>query len=66
MAEGVDEDKIPVHIYLWQNGMVMAFNAKGQQIPEYQGPIEEAIKVIPEEYHSLIQGRQWPGSVLEG
>lgn len=25
----------------WQNGMVMAFDENGQQIPELQGPFEE-------------------------
>ena len=55
-------DKIPTHIYLWQNGMIMAFNAKGEQIPEFQGPYEEAIKVIPEEYHYLIERKVWPGT----
>lgn len=25
----------------WQNGMVMVFDDKGQQVPELQGPYEE-------------------------
>lgn len=25
----------------WQNGMVMVFDNKGKQMPDFQGPIEE-------------------------
>jgi hypothetical protein len=60
--EAMKNDKIPVYIYHWQNDMVMVFNAKGEQIPEYQGPYEEAIKAIPEEYHYLIEKAVWPGT----
>lgn len=50
--------QIPTHIYHWQNGMVMCFDQYGQQIPEYQGTYEEAIKAIPQEYHHLIERRR--------
>ncbi len=62
--EALQNDKIPTHIYHWQNGMVMCFNAKGEQIPEYQGTYEEAIKAIPQEYHYLIEDKVWPGTWL--
>ena len=29
------------HLILWDNGMVMAFDARGQQVSEGQGPISE-------------------------
>lgn len=64
--EALQNDKIPTHIYHWQNDMVMVFNAKGHQIPEYQGTYEEAIKAIPPEYHYLIERRVWPGTTPEG
>lgn len=51
---------VPVEIIRWQNGMVMVFGTDGEQIPEYQGPYEEAMKVIPEKYHHLLVERTWP------
>jgi hypothetical protein len=27
-------------VYLWQNGMLMVFGQDGQQMPEFQGPVE--------------------------
>jgi len=27
-------------VILWQNGLVMVFDDEGQQMPEYQGPVE--------------------------
>jgi hypothetical protein len=58
----MSEQEIPTEIIVWQNGMVMSFDANGQQIPEYQGRYEDVIKIIPEEYHHLICREQWPGT----
>lgn len=34
------------HAVVWTNGMVMAFDAAGQQVPEYQGRKEEVLEKI--------------------
>ncbi len=34
-------EEYPVKIVIWQNGMVMAFDASGQQMPEWQGRYED-------------------------
>ena len=31
----------PCDVYVWENGMVMAFDACGLQMPELQGPMAE-------------------------
>ncbi len=33
-------------VHLWQNGMVRAFDSKGQPIPEYEGKYEDVKPVI--------------------
>ena len=33
-------------VYKWSNGMVMVFDAKGEQIPEYQGNYEDVKDAI--------------------
>jgi hypothetical protein len=34
------------HVYVWQNGMVIAFDQLGAQMPEYQGRREEVWEKI--------------------
>jgi hypothetical protein len=44
-----EEEKKKVKVataYLWANGMVMAFDDKGQQISELQGPKEEVFSKL--------------------
>lgn len=40
-------------VILWQNGMVMVFDEKGQQIPEYQGRVED----VKESIDKVFKGR---------
>ena len=35
-----DKPKIK-HVYVFQNGMAIVFDTKGQQMPELQGPYQE-------------------------
>lgn len=33
-------------VYCWANGMIMVFDARGQQMPEYQGVTDEVMPKI--------------------
>lgn len=43
------------NVYLWSNGMVMAFDEQGQQMPDLQGTIEEV--------HSKVQQAANEGTI---
>ena len=47
------------HVYLWQNGMVTAFDQHGQQMPDYQGPVEEVEAKIKAVYDGPWHGGNW-------
>lgn len=50
-----------VNAYVFQNGMVMAFDARGQQVPEYQGPRDEAVPKLQRDFPDLeIKGLDQP------
>lgn len=36
----------PQHIIVWANGMLMAYDSVGQQIPDFQGPITEVLTEV--------------------
>lgn len=38
--------KLPAKVILWANGMVMAFDDEGQQMPEFQGREMEALRKL--------------------
>jgi hypothetical protein len=69
---GEDERK-PSRVIVWQNGMVMVFDAAGEQVPEYrgqrmQGPVEEVraalAAIVPPgrwERGDWQSGRIWGG-----
>jgi hypothetical protein len=45
---------------LWTNGMVMAFDAEGHQVPAYQGLGRDVIPAIRRSFPSLvIEGLDW-------
>jgi hypothetical protein len=46
MTADADEAKRIKSVILWQNGMVMVFDDDGQQMPELQGPKEEAMRKL--------------------
>lgn len=52
-------------VILWTNGMVMAFDTDGRQVPEYQGPGAEVIPRIRRDFPGLvIEGMDWATDVL--
>jgi hypothetical protein len=42
--------------YVFANGMVMAFDADGQQAPEYQGPKDEVVPKLQRDFPDLQIG----------
>ncbi len=46
-------------VILWQNGMVMVFGQDGQQLPEYQGPVEEVRDKIKRAYAGQWEYKVW-------
>lgn len=53
-----------VNVYVWNNGMVMAFNSKGYQVPEYQGRREDVLDKIKRDFPDAVikgedEGLQW-------
>lgn len=46
------------HVYVWDNQMVMVFDERGQQMPDYQGPVGEV--------WDKIQADKSPETVIEG
>ncbi len=48
------------HAYKFQNGMVMAFDQNGEQMPEYQGRSEDVEPKIRADFpHVTIEERMW-------
>jgi hypothetical protein len=51
---------LPVHVYVFGNGMCMVFDQYGQQMPELQGTaIESAEKLRIAGYHGPIHAAEW-------
>jgi hypothetical protein len=46
----MDEKNRVVYAYLFPNDMVMAFNADGKQVPDYQGHKDEALPLIKRDF----------------
>jgi len=46
-------------VYLWQNGIVMVFDQFGEQMAEYQGPVEEVEDKIKAVYSGPWHGGNW-------
>jgi hypothetical protein len=52
--------KILRNCYRFQNGMVMAFDQNGEQVPEYQGPWHEVRNKLIRDYPNVvIQSAVW-------
>lgn len=54
----------------WRNGMVLVFDERGEQMPEYQGQYEEVreriVQEFPEErWEAHGQTMDWDGIFLE-
>jgi hypothetical protein len=49
------------NVYVWDNQMVMVFDEKGQQLPDYQGPIDEVWEKIEADKspETVITGGAW-------
>ena len=57
---------IVVRAILWSNGMVMAFDESGQQVPDYQGRGAEVIPRLRRKYPDLkIEGMDWQTDVRD-
>lgn len=53
-----------VKAVLWTNGMVMAFDQAGQQVPEYQGRGHKIIPLLRRDFPDLlIIGGDWATDV---
>lgn len=47
--------------YSFPNGMVMVFDQHGQQMPDFQGPLEEMLsKIRAAGFEGEIEKRVWP------
>jgi hypothetical protein len=52
---------------LWTNGMIMAFDTRGQQVPEYQGPGTEVIPRLRRDFPGIvIEGMDWATDIVPG
>jgi hypothetical protein len=52
--------KILTNSYRFQNGIVMAFDQNGEQMPEYQGRFEDVRDKITRDFPGVaIQGAIW-------
>lgn len=53
-------EKTLTHCYVFANGMVMAFDQNGEQMPDYQGRLEEVEGKIKEDYPKIeIAAAHW-------
>ena len=59
-TQAIGEPPRITNVYLWQNGLVMVFDQYGQQMPEYQGPLEEVEEKIMAAYRGPWHGGNWP------
>lgn len=49
-----------VKAYVWQNGMVMAFDKNGNQVPDYQGRKEDVLDKLKRDFPAAdIEGAIW-------
>lgn len=51
---GICEHCAPYRAYCFPNGMLMVFNVHGEQVPEYQGRIEENLQRLLNDYPNVI------------
>jgi hypothetical protein len=52
--------KVLTNCYCFQNGMVMAFDQNGEQMPDYQGRLEEVQEKIRRDFPAVrIEGAVW-------
>lgn len=58
MAENQRDPRIKT-VILWNNGMCMVFGQDGQQLPEYQGPVEEVRDKINAAYGGQWEYKVW-------
>jgi hypothetical protein len=52
-------------VYVFANGMVMVFDMRGEQIPEYQGRHEDVIGKIRAVYDGPIVAVDWTSHTQE-
>lgn len=58
---------VPVKFILWTNGQVMAFDAEGNQVPEWQGRGTEIIPRIRKQFAgAVIEGMDWKTDMQPG
>ena len=53
MSEAIDK------VILFTNGMVMAFDKNGEQLPEFQGEYGHVVNHICDNYTGLMELAQW-------
>lgn len=58
----MDSEKQIAKVILWQNGLVMVFDQAGEQIPGYQGKLEE----VEEKIRGVYRDRWLYGHWQEG
>ena len=52
--------RILTHAYVFENGMVMAFDQNGDQMLDYQGRFEDVASLIKHDYPDInIEKRIW-------
>jgi hypothetical protein len=57
-------DKVLTHCYSFANGMVMAFDQNGEQMPEYQGTFKDVYEKIKRDFPSVeITSAFWRADV---
>jgi hypothetical protein len=49
-----NDEKILTNCYRFQNGMVMAFDQNGKQMPDYQGPFDEVDDKIRRDFPIVV------------
>lgn len=53
-------------VIVWQNGMVMAFDRSGKQVPEYQGREEDVLPKIKRDFPDVVIDRgSWSNRVRD-
>jgi len=65
-----DRERLKHHgiedVYCWANGMTMVFDARGQQMPEYQGVTDEVMpKIRAAGWTGEPIHAEWPGNQSE-
>lgn len=49
-------------VYRFQNGMVMVFDAEGNQMPKYQGHERHVLDKVRKDFKGIIVDATWPES----